>query len=98
MRKLTVILRQHTPLIHFQHYQDNATLRASEVKPQLDRFLLTQLGDGDYETGIERARIKEWLIGDGNHPALNYQMKISPMDDIEMMVLTLLKKEMENIK
>lgn len=85
MRKLTVILRQHTPLIHFQHYQDNATLRASEVKPQLDRFLLTRLGDGDYETGIERARIKEWLIGDGSHPALNYQMKISPMDDIEMM-------------
>ena len=43
------------------------------------------MSDGDYETGIERARIKEWLTGDGNHPALNYQMKISPMDDIEMM-------------
>lgn len=85
MRKLTVTLRQHTPLIHFQHYQDNATLRATEVKPQLDRFLLTQLGNGDYETGVENARIREWLIGDGSHPALNYKLILSPLDDVVMM-------------
>ena len=62
MRKLTVILRQHTPLIHFQHYQDNATLRASEVKPQLDRFLLTQLGDGDYEQALNVPVSKNGLL------------------------------------
>lgn len=40
MYKLTFTLKQHTPLIHFQHDQDGATLRASEVKPKLDRFII----------------------------------------------------------
>lgn len=43
MRTLTVVLKQHTPLIHFQHNQYGATLRASEVKPKLDFFLLKKL-------------------------------------------------------
>jgi hypothetical protein len=47
MYKLEVKLKQHTPLIHFQHDQEGATLRASEVKPKLDRFILTKLGKGD---------------------------------------------------
>ncbi|MEL7223220.1 MAG: hypothetical protein AAGJ93_17980, partial [Bacteroidota bacterium] len=33
-------LKQHTPLIHFQHEQSGATLRATEVKAKLDRFIL----------------------------------------------------------
>ena len=37
--KLTVELKQHTPIIHFQHDQEGATLRATEVKAKLDRFL-----------------------------------------------------------
>lgn len=44
MHKLKVTLKQHTPLIHFQHDQEGATLRASEVKPRLDRFILETLG------------------------------------------------------
>ncbi|MFN0202536.1 MAG: hypothetical protein ACKVTZ_13510 [Bacteroidia bacterium] len=40
MYSLTFTLKQHTPLIHFQHEQAGATLRASEVKPKLDRFIL----------------------------------------------------------
>ncbi len=43
MKTLKVTLEQHTPLIHFQHDQYGATLRASEVKPKLDRFLLEKL-------------------------------------------------------
>lgn len=39
MYKLEFTLKQHTPLIHFQHDQDGATLRASEVKPKLDKFI-----------------------------------------------------------
>ncbi len=39
MHKLEITLKQHTPIIHFQHDQDGATLRASEVKPKLDRFI-----------------------------------------------------------
>ena len=34
-------LKQWTPLIHFQSGQSGATLRTTEVKPKLDRFLCT---------------------------------------------------------
>jgi len=51
MYNFKITLKQHTPLIHFQHDQEGATLRASEVKPKLDRFILTKLGNGDYENG-----------------------------------------------
>lgn len=44
MYTFKVKLKQHTPLIHFQWDQKGATLRASEVKPKLDRFILTRLG------------------------------------------------------
>jgi len=37
--EITVKLKQHTPMIHFQWYQSGATLRATELKPKLDRFL-----------------------------------------------------------
>lgn len=76
MHTLTIKLKQHTPLIHFQHDQDDATLRASEVKPKLDRFILTRLGNGDYQSGFEQAKARGWLIGKGVHPALNYKMNI----------------------
>ena len=33
-------LTQHTPIIHFQHDQAGATLRATELKPKLDVFLM----------------------------------------------------------
>lgn len=76
MKTLKVTLKQHTPLIHFQHDQYGATLRASEVKPKLDRFILTKLGVGDYASGCKMAKDKKWLVGKGEHPALNYKMKI----------------------
>ncbi|MGC8866152.1 MAG: hypothetical protein ACP5O2_10590 [Bacteroidales bacterium] len=44
MYKLEVSLKQHTPLIHFQWSEEGATLRASEVKPKLDRFLINKIG------------------------------------------------------
>lgn len=40
--KLIVHLKQHTPIIHFQHAQPGATLRATEVKAKLDRFIFTK--------------------------------------------------------
>ena len=40
MHQLQFTLKQHTPIIHFQHDQDGATLRATEVKPKLDRFII----------------------------------------------------------
>jgi hypothetical protein len=43
MYKLEFTLQQHTPLIHFQHDQAGATLRATEVKPKLDQFIIEKL-------------------------------------------------------
>ena len=76
MHTLKVTLKQHTPLIHFQHDQDGATLRASEVKPKLDRFILTKLGNGNYQEGVKQAKANGWLVGKGEHPALDYKMRI----------------------
>lgn len=36
-------VEQHSPLIHFQSNQKGAGLRASELKPKLDRYLLKKL-------------------------------------------------------
>jgi len=79
--KLTFALKQHTPIIHFQADQEGATLRATEVKPKLDRFLLTKLGDGNYENGVDIAKSRGWLVGGGVHPALDYKMRVEPVRD-----------------
>lgn len=114
MHTLKVTLKQHTPLIHFQHDQEGATLRASEVKPKLDKFILTKLGEkptdeqknkgqekweeyktnfnknkeekdkekrdfddlDSYEKGTFIAKALDWLVGKGEHPALDYKMRI----------------------
>ena len=54
--KLKVQLEAQSPIIHFQHDQAGATLRASEVKPKLDRFLLNKM---EQETGKRVAVLKE---------------------------------------
>ncbi len=41
--KVVFTLKQHTPIIHFQSDQSGATLRATELKPKFDRFLLEQV-------------------------------------------------------
>ena len=76
MYKLEFTLKQHTPLIHFQHDQTGATLRATEVKPKLDKYIIEEFG------GIDKLRLKnpEWLIGDGKHSALDYKIKLIPID------------------
>lgn len=83
MNKLTVTLKQHTPLLHFQPMQRGACLRASEVKPKLDKFLWKTLGKDNVK--------KEWLIKEGKEDckALNYKLRIEPigeMDEIHLKV------------
>lgn len=58
MYKLQFTLKQHTPLIHFQHEQDGATLRATEVKPKLDRFIYYKWLQA--ENGNEEAIFKKY--------------------------------------
>ena len=44
MNQLTAILKQHTPMIHFQHNESGATLRASEVEIlEKDGFMLKKI-------------------------------------------------------
>ena len=62
--KLEFSLKQHTPIIHFQSEQFGATLRATELKPKLDRFLL------EHVKGIP---FKENTNG---HRSLDYKVKI----------------------
>lgn len=60
MYKLIIKLKQHTPLIHFQNDQSGATLRATELKPKLDKFLKKYVFK-DFEDNLEK--YKEYLIG-----------------------------------
>lgn len=86
METLRVTLKQHTPLIHFQHDQEGATLRATEVKPKLDRFIIENVFNNSFED------CKKYLIGYSDckktekllcekfakgFRALNYKMKIT---------------------
>ena len=50
------------------------------MKPKLDRFILTELGEGDYKRGCGYAKEKDWLIGQTDHYALDYKMRIEPVD------------------
>lgn len=47
--KLTFKLKQHTPMIHFLHDQTGATLRATELKPKIDGFLIRHAFGNDFE-------------------------------------------------
>ncbi len=68
--KLEFQLKQHTPIIHFQSEQSGATLRATELKPKLDRFLLEQ---------VEGIPFKENANG---HKSLDYKVKIEAKTEI----------------
>jgi hypothetical protein len=89
--KLEFTLRQHTPLIHFQGEQLGATLRATELKPKLDRFLIEKLGlteVGSNGNIVPKQEYKHWFIGEGKqHLALNYKVNIesdlSPKEIVE---------------
>ena len=37
--KINIELKQITPMLHFQGNETEATLRATELKPKLDRFI-----------------------------------------------------------
>ena len=57
-QKIYTLIAQ-TPIIHFQHDQAGATLRATEVKPKLDKYLL-KCAEGE----IDKETIQSWYIKD----------------------------------
>ncbi|WP_323589475.1 hypothetical protein [Aliarcobacter butzleri] len=67
--KVEFTLKQHTPIIHFQSDQVGATLRATELKPKFDRFLINYVFKND------KKEYQKYLI-DKDKNALNYKVKI----------------------
>ena len=60
-------LKAHSPLIHFQWETNGATLRATEVKPKLDRYILKHCKDIP----------KEWIRDNVNGKvSLDYKLRI----------------------
>ena len=72
MNTLTIKLKQHTPLIHFQHDQEGATLRASEVKPKLDKYILSKLSSEEKSQGKREG----WIKAKNGKEWLDYKMRI----------------------
>ena len=67
-------IKQMTPLIHFQYEDKGAYLRASNVKPQLDRFIRYW-----YASKLE----PEWLTGPESR-SLAYKLAIFPSGRVQL--------------
>lgn len=68
MHKLEFQLTQHTPIIHFQSGYEGATLRASGVKPKLDRYLLKKIKKDELNPN--------WFISQ-ERGALDYKLRFT---------------------
>jgi hypothetical protein len=77
----TYQLQQMTPMIHFQSDEEGVTLRASEVKPKFDHFLIKILGGDEVEKGKQVAQENKWLIG--SQSALKYKLRFEADRDTQ---------------
>jgi hypothetical protein len=79
MHEAIFTLRQETPIIHFLHDQPGATLRATELKPKLDKFILgnfktiNPVAADDFEEAIRKLK---QVVKEGKPSA--YQIRIVP--------------------
>ncbi|WP_066506986.1 hypothetical protein [Abyssisolibacter fermentans] len=80
MAKSVIKLKQHTPMIHFQYYQEGVTLRATELKPKLDKFLIKYAFKDcfdNYKYYLKGFNNKKCSIDDfKDHRALDYKVNI----------------------
>ena len=67
MARLEVKLKQHTPILHFQGRQKGATIRPTEFKSKLDKYIIDKAGED----------LKKYYVGNGEKPALDYKVRIS---------------------
>lgn len=84
MFNLSFLLRQHTPLLHFQYDQTGATLRATELKSKLDRFVIAQetkcySNEAEVRLNAMKTKHSDWLQrkGETDKPALDYSVKVT---------------------
>lgn len=93
MFSIKFTLRQHTPVIHFQDDARDATLRATELKPKLDRFLTEKLGGFEqskhllagFSPAHERDLKKRWS-GDDRYRALDYTVRVQTQNVISKLI------------
>lgn len=59
--KLKFILRQHTPIIHFQWHEKDASLRPTELKAKLDKWIIASMTGcyGNSDSRLEKVKSKE---------------------------------------
>lgn len=67
------ILLPQSPMLHFQHDCIGAALRASEVKPKLDRYLLSK----------KRGKVPDAWRNPKNPDALNYRLHFEALEQNE---------------
>jgi len=60
--KVEFTLKQHTPIIHFQSDQSGATLRATELKPKFDRFLIENIKDILYKKNTNGSKSIDYKV------------------------------------
>jgi len=60
--RLEFKLKQHTPIIHFQSDQSGATLRATELKPKLDRFILENVEGIPFKENANGAKSLDYKV------------------------------------
>lgn len=81
-------LIQHTPLLHFQYDQTGATIRATEVKPKLDKFIIFHMKTANHDIPLywyvgflheHEKKTKQNKNSFPTHPALDYQLKFLPL-------------------
>lgn len=93
MKPLNFTLRQHTPMLHFQASQEGATLRASDVKPRFDRWLIKKVWNDNFDeccsylvgysdkfSEKQREDFKKKFV-DRGFRALNYKMRIVALSE-----------------
>ncbi|MCL5027632.1 MAG: hypothetical protein M1480_01295 [Bacteroidetes bacterium] len=85
--KLTFKLKQHMPYIHFQHNHLGATLRASDLKPRIDKYLYDnyQIEKQKYQLTIS-AELKNGFpkeVSQGKEPYFG-KHKLCRYDNIEL--------------
>lgn len=68
-------LRQHTPMIHFQSGDTGVCLRATEVKPKFDKFLLTK-------GNLSEVQKKQWFCqSDSGELSSKIKMRFRAISD-----------------
>ncbi|MBP3610160.1 MAG: hypothetical protein J6J42_07490 [Lachnospiraceae bacterium] len=99
--KLVLPLEAQMPMIHFQSTQCGATLRASEVKPKLDRFLIGKMMKeaGKDLSGLKKDGNYKGLFldaGSEGNDGLDYKLQITERDVVREVDLSKNEDKKEN--